>query len=100
MKRVLDIDFDNENYRTAYNKKLKLTVEDDSDAVTVDFNKDSNIDTLSNNSDSDYETTNKTINDVIVEVDRGSILAKEVKISNLNSSTPPKIKKFKKKDTH
>ena len=94
MKRVLDIDFDNEIHRTSYNKKLKLSFEEDSDATTVDFNKDTNIDTVSNNSDSEYETTGKSINEVIVDVDRGNILAKDVKISKLTSSTVPKVKKF------
>ena len=97
MKRVLDIDFDNEIHRTSYNKKLKLSFEEDSDSTTVDFNKDTNIDTVSNNSDSEYETTGKSINEVIVDVERGTLNAKDVKISKLTSSTVPKVKKLKKK---
>ena len=95
MKRVIDIDFDGDNYRCGYSKKLKL-YEDESDAATVEFNRVVNVESASNNSDSDNEINSRSVHEVVEEVDRGVLLTKNVIVPNLTSSTPPKFKKTKK----
>ena len=97
MKRILDVDFDVEDSRSLYKKKMKVVYEDESDVETVTYKE---ADDLRYISDSDIEANREdddvNLHEIVTAIDRDNLQAEKVTMSNLVNSVPPKVKKTKK----